>query len=82
MIVDNAEDLIEHEGNKFKALIAQFLNECESLSIVLTSRIPLGKLEETMQGKIQLVHALKDQPAVELFYDRTTSESITAEEVY
>jgi predicted ATPase len=50
LVVDNVEDLIEHSAIDFKNLISKFLNECEDLSIVLTSRRSLGTLYDSVQG--------------------------------
>ncbi len=50
LIVDNVEDLIEHSAIDFKNLISKFLNECEDLSLVLTSRRSLGTLYDSVQG--------------------------------
>jgi hypothetical protein len=61
MVIDNAEELVEHTENDFKLFAAQFLNECEYLSLVVTSRRSMGTLKDTFQGKIQLIHALKTQ---------------------
>lgn len=82
MVIDNAEELVEHTENDFKLFAAQFLNECEYLSLVVTSRRSMGTLKDTFQGKIQLIHALKPQQSVELFFERTAHDSITAEECF
>lgn len=74
LIVDNAEEITEHAPTQFRALIAQLLNECSFLNIVLTSRRPIGNIQDTHYSQIQLVHALKAQASVELFLERTVGD--------
>lgn len=52
LIIDNAEEIIEHIEGDFKSLTAKFLNDCATLSIIVTSRRSMGTLKDTFQGKI------------------------------
>jgi hypothetical protein len=83
-VIDNAEEIIEHEGagGTFKSLTAHLLNYCPALSIVVTSRRSMGILKDTFQGKIQVLTQLSLAFSVELFFDRTQGNTITSQEVF
>ena len=38
MCLDNAEDLIQHELEQFDRLLSNLYDQCENLSIIITSR--------------------------------------------
>jgi len=78
LCIDNAEEIIEHDGKRFKQLVARIINECTNLSIIITSRKNLGPMDDCIQSSIHVLHALKPQYSVEFFLEQT---DIEAEEI-
>jgi hypothetical protein len=73
IIIDNAESLIEHDSKEFKDMLAKILNECQNLSVILTSRRGLNSLQNCSPGKILFLEKLSLQDSVEVFLNQTTS---------
>jgi hypothetical protein len=46
IVIDNAEDLITYEKENFRITLSKFLNECKNLCVLMTSRIPIGTLQD------------------------------------
>ena len=81
LCIDNAEGLIENEEKKFKHFITKTLNLMPNMSIMITSRRPLGVFENCdFQERYFLVEPLKARDSVKLF-KKISEDEIHADEV-
>ena len=70
---DYIEQLVkesEEECNEFKNFIVELLEDCENLSIVITSLVSLHNLPKNYQPEVQIVGPLKANYAASMFHEQ------------
>ena len=51
MCLDNAEEIIINDIGEFKFFLSELYNYCPNLRIIVTSRMPIGLLEDSISPK-------------------------------
>ena len=69
--LDNCEDALEDDWDKFVRLIDYFLDECPNIKFLLTSRKYVNKLEHNQEMPYHL-YSLSPQASVKLLLARMT----------
>ena len=70
--LDNIEQLIRQndENQEFGLFLAELVDECPNLCVLMTSSITLQGLPNQIVPEIQWVKALRNASAAQLFFDR------------
>ena len=82
LCIDNAEGLIDQDDYRVRALFSKLLSECDLISILLSLRKPIGPLDGSFKGYIQILDPLKPIAAAELFMEVIGKRELEIEEIY
>ena len=82
LCLDGAEELISNSSHDLGIFLSRVLNECKTLSTVITTSRTINMLanENCIAPKIQLLNPLKKEESVDLFVQ--IAETITIDEIY
>ena len=78
MFIDRIELIVKEsaeENEELKNFLVELLDNCQNLSIILTSLVSLQQLPNNMKPEVQIVGPLKAIYAAKLFHEQCTQSS-------
>ena len=70
LVLDNCQDLFEHEAKKFKQFLHKLIDECQFIKILIVSRNELIGMHQVVHCNVQLNKIKSTEDAIKFFETR------------